>query len=112
MTFSELDTEGQAWVPRSLPTKQQDVVRKKLKLGLEKPNQWFVQFRKNPVTKRNEYVWLRNELWAYYIGFYGGGLLTQIWRANKQELFDNYKSRDPETVKFVRDSYVKGTQNT
>lgn len=100
---------GAAGLGRSaiFPTTQQDVLRKRFNLDSKKMTDWFTAFKSDPINESQRYIALRNELWAYFIAFYGSGSLTQLWSTNKEQIMKAYKSRDPQAVTEIRSAYIQ-----
>lgn len=91
----------------TFPTPQQTAAQKRFKLDSKKMNSWFSEFKSDPTKSGQRYFALRNELWAYFIAFYGSDTLTHLWYADSQSLMDAYKTREPQTVKNIRSAYFQ-----
>lgn len=90
----------------TLPNFSQTEVIKCFSFDYKNVNAWYSKFRKNPSECAQNYIHLRNELWAYFIAFYGSGLLTQLWHGQKDDILTSYKARNPDIVIKIRSTYI------
>jgi hypothetical protein len=90
----------------TFPSFAQTELSKGFSIDCQKMNDWYSQFRDDPIRYSQIYIHLRNELWAFFIAFYGSGSLSQLWHTNKENLVANYKTRNPQAVMEIRSAYI------
>lgn len=90
----------------TFPSLAQAELNKRFSIDCQKMNNWYSQFIHDPIRYSQIYIHLRNELWAFFIAFYGSGSLSQLWHTNKENLVATYKTRNPQAVIEIRSAYI------